>query len=43
MAKNDNNSSENIGVSVFTPAREKMEINLDENLDKLSENHKIHL
>ena len=41
MAKNDNNSSENIGVSVFTLAREKMEANLDENLAKLSENHKI--
>ena len=41
MAKNDNNSSENIGVSVFTLAREKMEANLDENLAELSENHKI--
>ena len=41
MTKNDNNSSENLGVSVFTPAREKMEANLDENSAKFDENHKI--
>ena len=41
MTKNDNNSSKNLGVSVFTPAREKMEANLDENSAKFDENHKI--